>query len=134
MHSSRMRTVRCSGNLSCHVCMPPPAMHVTSTLPHKPPAMHTPLPHIPPATHVTCLPCMAPRNTHPLSCMPPCHARPTCGQTETCENITFPQLLFRTVKTRTVNEPPSNIGNIVSFYLVSWIFKLFNLVNSNDTR
>ena len=46
MHSSRMRTVPCSGRLSCHAHTPPVV--------HAPPAMHTPLhacpalPRIPP--------------------------------------------------------------------------------------
>ena len=39
MHSCRMRTVRCSGHLSCHTC----------PLPCTPPAMHAP--------HHACLPC-----------------------------------------------------------------------------
>ena len=37
-----MRTVHCSGRLSCHA-HPPPCMS---------PAMHASLPHTPPATHV----------------------------------------------------------------------------------
>ena len=75
MHSSRMRTVRCSGNLSCHACLPP-AMHVPSTLPHKPtvthpPTMHAPLSHMTPATHATC------HASHPLPHMPSCYAHPS---------------------------------------------------------
>ena len=50
MHSSRMRTVRCSGHLSCHA---------------HPPAMHSP------AMYAPCHAC-------PLSCMPPCHTRLPC--------------------------------------------------------
>ena len=43
----------------------------------------------------------------PLLCTPhtmhvPCHVCPTCGQTDACENITFPQLLLWTVKCRVV--------------------------------
>ena len=51
MYSSRMRTVRCSGHLSCHAC------------PH-----HAHLP-----SH-TCPPCQ----TYPPPHMPPCHACPLC--------------------------------------------------------
>ena len=40
MHSSRMRTIRCSGHLSCHAH--PPDMHAPLS------CMHTPLPHMPP--------------------------------------------------------------------------------------
>ena len=71
MHSSRMRTVRCSGRLSCHArppchahpvpCMPP--------LPRMPPAMHAPLPCMPPATQAPCHACS--HHAHPLPCMPP---------------------------------------------------------------
>ena len=43
MHSSRMRTVRCSGRLSCHTRMPPCCTY--------PPAMHAPTTHVPPAIH-----------------------------------------------------------------------------------
>ena len=43
MHSSRMRTARCSGRLSCHAC----PRH-TCPLPHMPPP---PLPRMPSATH-----------------------------------------------------------------------------------
>ena len=57
MHSSRMRTVRCCGHLSCHTCL----------LPCIPPVMHTP-------HHAH--PCHIPHHTHPLPCMPPCHAHP----------------------------------------------------------
>ena len=91
MHSSRMRTVRSSGHLSCHACPPPtthaphhacpPAMHAPPPcMPpgHAcPPAMHTHLPqcppthapHMPPTTHTPC-------HTCPPPCMPPCHAHP----------------------------------------------------------
>ena len=73
MHSSRMRTVRCSGRLSCHACpLPathaPTAMHVSlpcMTPPHTPPATYAPLPCIPPLPHMP-----------PPPHMPPCHAHP----------------------------------------------------------
>ena len=68
MHSSRMRTICCSGHLSCHAC---------------PPAMHAPW-HAPPAMHTT-----------PSPCMPP---SPVDRMTDACENITFLQLLLRMVK------------------------------------
>ena len=64
MHSSRMRTVRCSGRLSCHAYPPPPATHA--------PCHICPLPYMPPDTHThTPLPCMP-----PLPCMSSCHTRP----------------------------------------------------------
>ena len=84
-------------------CMPP-AMHPHHTcLP-----CHAPLPHMPP------LPCMpnpspctplhheCPLCHHPLTHTPLCHAHPPfathapppSGQTDTYENITFPQLLL----------------------------------------
>ena len=132
MHCSRMRTVRCSGNLSCHACpLPytPPAMHVpchtcppamhapchASPLPCMPPATHDPLPHTHPChacplCHASPPPCK-PRATHdPLPHTHPCHACPpthapyhacppwTEFLTHACENITFAQLLLRTVK------------------------------------
>ena len=62
-----MRTVRCSGRVSCHPCPPPhthtPAMHVP---PAPPSIMHTPLCHTCPPS-----PCMS-----PSPCMPLHHARP----------------------------------------------------------
>ena len=121
MHSSRMRTVRCSGRLSCHAR---PYHACPPSLPHTLPTMHASLPcmlhpyhacHLP--THAcpchTCplpcmlpppilcapLPCMAPtthapHHTHPLLHMP----LPWIERTiHSCENITFPQLLLRTV-------------------------------------
>ena len=77
MHSSRMRTVHCSGRLSCHACPPP--------MPHMSPAMHAPLPctpyfHACPPPHMP-PPCMsltmhAPHHT-PIPCTPPTtHALP----------------------------------------------------------
>ena len=81
MHSSRMHTVLCSGCLSCHA----QPRHT------RPPAMHAPVTYTP-ATHA------------PLPCMPPCHAHPSVMHappmnriTDRCKNITFPQLLLRTV-------------------------------------
>ena len=92
-HSSRMRTVHCSGRLSCHTppCHAhPPAMH-TSTM-HSPPATHAP------PCHACPLPHMPPHHVHP----PAMHAAPaTHGavdrMTDACENIIFPQLLLRAV-------------------------------------
>ena len=58
MHSRRMRTVRCSGHLSCHICSLPPscmptAMHPCHTPCHAHPVPHTPPPCMPPlAMHV----------------------------------------------------------------------------------
>ena len=94
MHSSRMRTVRCSCHLSCHAYHPP--------LSHMPIAMHAPLCHARPhhacpLPHMPPLPCMSPAmhalpTTHvlppymppmnapsftcPLSCTVPCHTCP----------------------------------------------------------
>ena len=90
-----MRTIHCSGRLSCHACHPP----------QMPPAMHTPLPCMPPFTmpapfipHIPPSPCKPPPFCHtcpplpciPLSpCMSPlCHAHPLslcmppCGQND----------------------------------------------------
>ena len=73
-----------------------------------PPTAHTPAMHTPPGH--TCPPAMHAATTHPLPCMPPathdpCHTWPPCHappltvdrMTDACENITFPQLLLRTV-------------------------------------
>ena len=97
MHSNRMRTVRCSGYLSCHAC--PPATHTTSPLSRTPQApchawpcaMHN-LPATPPTTHTPChtrpLPCTPPAthtpcHTRPLPCTPPAtHAPPPPGQND----------------------------------------------------
>ena len=77
MHSSVMRTARCSGRLSCHACLPP----------HTHPAIHAPLP--PPCMSPTIqapLAMHAPCHAHPLPCMPPamyeplCHTRPPAIQ------------------------------------------------------
>ena len=103
MHSCRMRTVRCSGHLSCHTRTPchacthhaqPSAMHAPCHT--HPAATHTPLSCMPPATH-TSLPCMPPCHTHPLPCLPPTPHTPCGFLTHACENITFPQLLLWTV-------------------------------------
>ena len=58
MHSSRMRTVHCSGRLSCHSCSPPHPHHAC-------PSCHThPLSCMPPPTH-------APSHAYTLPCTPP---------------------------------------------------------------
>ena len=59
MHSSRMRTVHCSGRLSCHAC--PLATHLPVCMR---PTMYAPLPHMPPAMH-------APGHAHPHHTCPP---------------------------------------------------------------
>ena len=134
MHSCRMRTVCCSGRLSCHArpchtcplpCTNPlPRMSpchacspVHTSLPCMPPC-HTPLPCKPPATHAPYhafhpLSCMTPNACPSLPCTPPlCHVHPTLlhhafpptdKMTDACENITFPQLLLRTVIIRHSN-------------------------------
>ena len=75
--------------------MPPlpqmtPATHVPP-LPYMPPVMHAPAMHAP--CHACSLSCMPPCHIHPLPCMP----LPMDRMTDACENITFPQLLLRTV-------------------------------------
>ena len=125
MHSSRMRTIRSSGRLSYNVhpppCMPPamyapPPMHAPcyacpchACCPCMPltmhaPTMHAPHPamHAPPTRHAPAV------QVYPPLCMP---APPTMHApvmhaplrteclTDGCENITFPQLLLRTVIT-----------------------------------
>ena len=86
MHSSRMRTFRCSGHLSCHAC--PPATHTPLPCmpPHAcpppcmPPTMHAPC-HAPPAMHASCHACLLTTHTPcyacPLQCMPPAMQTPT---------------------------------------------------------
>ena len=75
----------------------PHAMH--APMPCMPHAMHAPMPSMPPF-HACPMPCMPPAMHASLPCTPPamhtpCHACPTlpcmppCGQTDTCENITF---------------------------------------------
>ena len=92
-------------------CMPPchtysPATHAPchACLPHMSPAMHVPLPCMFPGHAYPVLPHMSSRHTCPF---PFCHACPprhasstllTKFLTHACENITFPQLLLRTVK------------------------------------
>ena len=79
-----------------------PSMHVplchAPPLPCMPPAMHA-LCHTCP--HHACLPCHAcpPCHAHPYHKCPPCHTRPPPmdRMTDASENITFPQLLLRTV-------------------------------------
>ena len=76
-------------------CTPPPSNHAPPATTHAPqqprmpPAtMHAPGNHTcPPATmHAPWQPCTPPSNhTSP----PSNHARPPCGQTDTCKNITF---------------------------------------------
>ena len=73
-------------------CVPSAAVAVS-------PATSTPLCcACPPTMHAPChacpLPYMLPPTVHaPLPCMPP-PCTPPCRQTDTCENITFPQLLL----------------------------------------
>ena len=78
MHSSRMRTIRCSGSLSCHAC-PLPRTDPPSTM------------HAPFTTHIT-FPGHAPFVMHTPS---------VDRMIDACENITFPQLLLWTVKITT---------------------------------
>ena len=97
MQSSRMRTVRCSGRLTCQERTPPQTTHPPSChvhpLPCTPPAIHAPcharpLPYMPPAMHTPC-------HTHPLTCMPPlphtapCHA-PSCHTCPLCHTSPLP--------------------------------------------
>ena len=80
IHSSRMRTVHCSGHLSCHAR--PLATHAPCDAcrqPHMPPPKtHAPCHAYPPAIHT-------PYHAHPLPHMP------------SLPHITFTQLLLRTV-------------------------------------
>ena len=82
-------------------CMPPPCHAHTLPLPHIPPAMHAPCHGHPSAMHMP-LPCMPPCHACPFSLphMPPlpCTSPPPMDRmTDSYENITFPQLLLRTV-------------------------------------
>ena len=98
MHAPAM-PAPCHAHPSCHTCplpcMPPyhACPHQAQPLPCMPPAMHAlghacPLTCMPPTTH-------APASMHaPATPLPPLPH----GQTDACENITFPQLLLRTVK------------------------------------
>ena len=68
-----MRTVRCSGHLSCHTWPPQPS---------TPPAMHTPTAHAPcqahtPTTHAPCHVCPLPRMPPPCHTCSPCHECPS---------------------------------------------------------
>ena len=81
MHSTRMRTIHCSGRLSCHDT---PAMHTSAmhTHCHACPSCHAcpkmsdacPLPWMPPLPHMPPLPRM-----HPLPHMPPLPCMPSSG-------------------------------------------------------
>ena len=140
MHSSKMRTARVSGHLSCTHASPahPPTMHIPTPTMHIPTpttyvpchiclsmhnschayplAIHTPTMHVP-AMHAPCYahPSVmhAPHHICPHLCTPYCHAPlhhayllpciPPVTHvpvwTDICQNITFPQLLLRAVKT-----------------------------------
>ena len=70
----------------CHA--QPPSPHMPPLPRTSPFATHAPpLPHMPHLCHAHPLP------QYPLPCMPP----PVDRMTDACENITFPQLLLRTV-------------------------------------
>ena len=100
IHSSRIRTAHCSGCLSCHACPPPthvpchtcPPCHIC-LLSCMPPAMHAPSTHAPcdACPHHACPPPCMPPATHTLfnACPSTMHTPFPCGQTDTCENITF---------------------------------------------
>ena len=99
-----MRSACCSGNLSVNARPPSPTMHAPTTTPPQLP--HMPPPRITPAMHAPCT--------------PSCHTCPphlwTEFLTHACENITFPQLLLRTVTIckptiQTKNFPSSFISN-----------------------
>ena len=101
MYFSRMRTVRCSGHLSCHAhtlpCMPP--CHVDSHTMHAPrpcmPSCHAcPLPCMPPC-HTCTLPCTPPYHAHPLPCMLSATHAPT-NDTPLCHALPPPPHLLRT--------------------------------------
>ena len=101
MHSSRMRTVRCCGNLSCHEMSPCHACPLLSMPPttHGPTAMHAPLLCMPPPCMPPCQAC-PPRQAHspamhtPLPCTPLPVAR--ILDTHLWKHY-FPQLPLRTV-------------------------------------
>ena len=104
-----MRTVRCSGHLSCHAwhlpCTPLAQMHPLSCMP---PALH-PLHHAHPFCYAQ-IPAMhslftvhtpPSPNMLPFAMHAPLHHAGTPvvdRMTDACENITFPQLLLRTAK------------------------------------
>ena len=110
MASSLCMPLLCHTCLLCHThplhhACPPHHAHLramyTSPLPHTPPAMHTSLPCMPLAMRAHhCHTCPPPLPYMPPSpCMLSCHACPPVDRmTDACENITFPQLLLRTVK------------------------------------
>ena len=83
-----------------------PAMHAPPPTPTKHAPCHAHPSHTCPTHHACPLPCMSPAKHAPAmhsphhTCPPAMHA--PCGQTDTCENITFPQLLLQTVMTSTV--------------------------------
>ena len=80
MHPSRMHTVRCSSHLAGGGCLPK-----WGCLPGRGGGV--------------CL--VGEGGICPGGCLPDTGwwcTPPPCGQTDTCENITFPQLLLRTVK------------------------------------
>ena len=102
-----MRTVRCSGRVSCHACLPAPPLCMPFC--HACPFHTHPLPCMPPChTHPSCQ-CMPPAMYAPCHACPPPHMPPTTHttpshtcpppdrMTDACDNITFPQLLLRTV-------------------------------------
>ena len=82
-------------------CMPLSCMHAPLPCPPPcmPPAMHSP---IHPHTHAPSPIMHAP--THPPQTCPPATMQPTWTEflKDACENITFPQLLLRTVKRREI--------------------------------
>ena len=81
-------------------CTTPPRHTSPDThalLPCTPPAMHTPTTHALhhawiPAMHASCHACPLPHTPSHHTCLPPVDR-----MTDACENITFPQLLLRTV-------------------------------------
>ena len=86
--------------LPCHACTPPlPCMSpylscMPPPLPHMLPTMHAPLLcHTCPTMHAPC------HTSHPAVHVPPPE---TQGMIHACENITFRQLLLRTVKIKWV--------------------------------
>ena len=91
----------CHACTPCHACLPctphhtyplpcMPSCHAYLP-PHMPPATHTPTMHAPAITcpcHACPLPCIPPA-MHAPTMHTPLPARPPCGQTDTCKNITF---------------------------------------------
>ena len=102
-HTHPCHTCPSAMHTPCHVCLP--ATHPLSCMPPLPcmppthahtPSMHAPLPHVPPLIrHVPLC------HTHPPhhACPPSPHMSPPRAKflTDACENITFLQLLLRTV-------------------------------------